>query len=181
MFGGLAFLIARDRAVGVHQDELMVRVGKDAHDDAVALPGTRIFDLPPNPCEAGSSSPRTASKPTLTSIAGSNAAGDTPSSFRRSSRSAEAEHSSASPRPSPTQLHRAHTTTDESHRVVALPRFVEARRPSAVVGPRWSSLALAPAASPTTTCDERTSTPAGSHEHRRLHAAAHEIGASTSG
>jgi hypothetical protein len=49
MFGGLAFLIAGTMAIGVHQDELMVRVGKDAHDEAVALTGARIFDLSSKP------------------------------------------------------------------------------------------------------------------------------------
>lgn len=36
-------------AVGVSGDELMVRVGKDAHEEAVARPGTRIFDLSSRP------------------------------------------------------------------------------------------------------------------------------------
>ena len=49
MFGGLAFLIGGNMAVGVHNDELMVRVGKEDHDDAVALPGARVFDLSSKP------------------------------------------------------------------------------------------------------------------------------------
>jgi hypothetical protein len=49
MFGGIAFLINGNMAVGVSGDELMVRVGKDAHDEAVALPGARIFDMSARP------------------------------------------------------------------------------------------------------------------------------------
>lgn len=49
MFGGIAFMIDGNMAVGVAGDELMVRVGKDAHDEAVALPGARIFDLSAKP------------------------------------------------------------------------------------------------------------------------------------
>lgn len=49
MFGGIAFMIAGNMAVGVSGDELMVRVGKDAHDDLVTQPGARIFDMSPRP------------------------------------------------------------------------------------------------------------------------------------
>jgi len=49
MFGGIAFMIGGNMAVGVSGDELMVRVGKDAHDQAVAKPGARIFDLSARP------------------------------------------------------------------------------------------------------------------------------------
>lgn len=49
MFGGIAFMVGGNMAVGVSGDELMVRVGKDAHDEAVARPGTRIFDLSARP------------------------------------------------------------------------------------------------------------------------------------
>jgi hypothetical protein len=45
MFGGIAFLIGGNMAVGVTGDELMVRVGKEGHASAIALPGARIFDL----------------------------------------------------------------------------------------------------------------------------------------
>ncbi|MFV1961744.1 MAG: TfoX/Sxy family protein [Acidimicrobiia bacterium] len=44
MFGGIAFMVTGNMAVGVSGDELMVRVGKEAHDEAVSLPGARIFD-----------------------------------------------------------------------------------------------------------------------------------------
>ena len=49
MFGGIAFMLNGNMAVGVSGDELMVRVGKDAHDDAVSLPGARIFDMSARP------------------------------------------------------------------------------------------------------------------------------------
>ena len=49
MFGGIAFMVNVNMAVGVAGSELMVRVGKDAHDEAVARPGARIFDLSARP------------------------------------------------------------------------------------------------------------------------------------
>lgn len=49
MFGGIAFMIGGNMAVGVSGDELMVRVGKEAHDEAVAKPGARIFDMSARP------------------------------------------------------------------------------------------------------------------------------------
>ncbi len=49
MFGGLAFMIHGNMAVGVSGDELMVRVGKEAHDEMVARPGARVFDMGPRP------------------------------------------------------------------------------------------------------------------------------------
>ena len=45
MFGGIAFMINGNMAVGVSGDELMVRVGKEAHDESVQRPGARIFDM----------------------------------------------------------------------------------------------------------------------------------------
>ncbi len=49
MFGGIAFMINGNMAVGVSGNELMVRVGKDAHDEMVALPGARMFDMAARP------------------------------------------------------------------------------------------------------------------------------------
>jgi TfoX/Sxy family transcriptional regulator of competence genes len=49
MFGGIAFMVHGNMAVGVSGDELMVRVGKDAHDEAVARPGARVFDMTKRP------------------------------------------------------------------------------------------------------------------------------------
>lgn len=49
MFGGIAFMINGNMAVGVSGDELMVRVGEDAHEEAVSRPGARIFDMGARP------------------------------------------------------------------------------------------------------------------------------------
>jgi TfoX/Sxy family transcriptional regulator of competence genes len=43
MFGRLAFMIGGNMAGGIIGDELMVRVGKEAHEEAVARPGARIM------------------------------------------------------------------------------------------------------------------------------------------
>lgn len=45
MFGGIAFLVHGNMAVTVSGSELMVRVGKDAHDEAVARPGARMVEM----------------------------------------------------------------------------------------------------------------------------------------
>lgn len=42
-------MVSGNMAVGVNGEELMVRVGKDAHDEAVSLPGARIFDMSARP------------------------------------------------------------------------------------------------------------------------------------
>jgi len=49
MFGGIAFIVGGNMAVGVNGNNLMVRVGKDAHEKAVSRPGARIFDLSARP------------------------------------------------------------------------------------------------------------------------------------
>ncbi|WP_370409585.1 TfoX/Sxy family protein [Streptomyces fradiae] len=49
MFGGLAFLHAGNMTVGVIGDDLMVRVGPEATDAALARPGARIFDFTGRP------------------------------------------------------------------------------------------------------------------------------------
>ncbi|MBE8472277.1 TfoX/Sxy family protein [Streptomyces justiciae] len=49
MFGGVAFLYDGNMAVGVTGDDLMVRVGPDATDTALARPGTRVFDMTGRP------------------------------------------------------------------------------------------------------------------------------------
>jgi TfoX/Sxy family transcriptional regulator of competence genes len=50
MFGGLAFLVGGNMAVGIASTgELMVRVGPDATDDALAQPHTRLFDMSGRP------------------------------------------------------------------------------------------------------------------------------------
>ena len=49
MFGGLAFLLQGNMAVGLSGEELMVRVGPDASDAALARPHTRPFDMTGRP------------------------------------------------------------------------------------------------------------------------------------
>ena len=50
MFGGLAFMADGNLAVGIsNRSELMVRVGPEAADDALARPHTRIFDMGARP------------------------------------------------------------------------------------------------------------------------------------
>lgn len=49
MFGGLAYLLDGNMAVGLSGDELMVRVGADGSDDALARPHTRPFDMTGRP------------------------------------------------------------------------------------------------------------------------------------
>lgn len=45
MFGGLAFMVRGHMTVGINGDELMVRVGKDGHADALAQPHAREMDF----------------------------------------------------------------------------------------------------------------------------------------
>lgn len=45
MFGGIAFLVNGNMAVGVHEDEMIVRLPAEETERAVALPGVRPFDL----------------------------------------------------------------------------------------------------------------------------------------
>jgi TfoX/Sxy family transcriptional regulator of competence genes len=49
MFGGLAFLHDGNMCVGLLGDELMVRVGPDAYDAALARPGARPMDFTGRP------------------------------------------------------------------------------------------------------------------------------------
>jgi TfoX N-terminal domain len=49
MFGGLAFLIAGNLAIGILGDTLMVRVGRDAYEAALDRPHTREMDLTGRP------------------------------------------------------------------------------------------------------------------------------------
>jgi TfoX/Sxy family transcriptional regulator of competence genes len=49
MFGGIAFMIGDRMAVGVVHDDLMVRVGPDAHDEAVARLHVRPMDFTGRP------------------------------------------------------------------------------------------------------------------------------------
>ena len=49
MFGGVAFLVNGSMAVGIIKDELMVRVGPEAHDHAIAEPHARPMDFTGRP------------------------------------------------------------------------------------------------------------------------------------
>ncbi|WP_405845721.1 TfoX/Sxy family protein [Streptomyces sp. NBC_01518] len=49
MFGGMAFLYRGNMAVGVSGSDLMVRVGPEHTDAALAQPGTRVFDMTGRP------------------------------------------------------------------------------------------------------------------------------------
>ena len=45
MFGGIAFMVNGNMAVGITRDELMVRVGPDGQDDALAQPHARVMTM----------------------------------------------------------------------------------------------------------------------------------------
>ena len=45
MFGGIGFLLHGHMACGILQDDLIIRVGPDGYEDALALPHTRKFDI----------------------------------------------------------------------------------------------------------------------------------------
>lgn len=49
MFGGLAFLLDGSMSVGVVGDELLVRVGAERHERALARPHARIMDFTGRP------------------------------------------------------------------------------------------------------------------------------------
>ncbi len=49
MFGGIAFMCSGNMAVGVIGNDAMVRVGPDAHDEALARPHARIMDFSNRP------------------------------------------------------------------------------------------------------------------------------------
>lgn len=49
MFGGICFTLRGNMLVGVINDDLFVRVGKDAHAAALRLPGAREMDFTKRP------------------------------------------------------------------------------------------------------------------------------------
>ena len=49
MFGGITFSVDGNMAGGVHKDNLMVRIGPDARDAALAQPHVRVFDMTGRP------------------------------------------------------------------------------------------------------------------------------------
>jgi hypothetical protein len=49
MFGGIGFMIDGNMACGVIEDDLIIRVGPDHYDDALAKKHTRAFDMTGRP------------------------------------------------------------------------------------------------------------------------------------
>ena len=49
MFGGIAFLIHGNMSVGVHGDELIVRIAPETTDAALKEKGARLFDITGRP------------------------------------------------------------------------------------------------------------------------------------
>ena len=49
MFGGIGFLLNGNMACGVNKDDLIVRVGPDAYEDALDEPHTKEFDMTGRP------------------------------------------------------------------------------------------------------------------------------------
>lgn len=49
MFGGLAFMLRGNMTVGITKDGLMVRVGKENHNEALALPHAHPMDFTGRP------------------------------------------------------------------------------------------------------------------------------------
>lgn len=49
MFGGVSFMVQGNFACGVVKDDLCVRVGKDAYDEALASPDARPMDFTGKP------------------------------------------------------------------------------------------------------------------------------------
>jgi TfoX/Sxy family transcriptional regulator of competence genes len=48
-FGGTCYMVRGNMAVGTLKGGLIVRVGKDAHAEALAIPGARTFDMTGRP------------------------------------------------------------------------------------------------------------------------------------
>lgn len=49
MFGGIAFMLKGNMCCGVVGDDLMVRVGPDAYEDSLSIPGARPMDFTGRP------------------------------------------------------------------------------------------------------------------------------------
>jgi TfoX/Sxy family transcriptional regulator of competence genes len=49
MFGGIAFMLSGNMAVGVSGDELMVRIDPEDQEQALTQPGVRPFDMTGRP------------------------------------------------------------------------------------------------------------------------------------
>jgi hypothetical protein len=49
MFGGVGYILHGNMACGVHKEYLIVRVGPDAYQDALAKPHAKVFDITGRP------------------------------------------------------------------------------------------------------------------------------------
>ena len=49
MFGGVGHLLQGNMACGVHKEYLIVRVGLERYEHALAQPGTKVFDITGRP------------------------------------------------------------------------------------------------------------------------------------
>lgn len=49
MFGGVGFMVQGNMACGVHKDKLVVRVGTERYQEALAAPYTVLFDITGRP------------------------------------------------------------------------------------------------------------------------------------
>lgn len=49
MFGGIGFMLHGNMACGVNRDDLIVRVGRQRYEQALARPGARPFDMTGRP------------------------------------------------------------------------------------------------------------------------------------
>jgi hypothetical protein len=49
MFGGVGFMVRGNMACGVNGNDLIVRVGPERHEEALARPHARVFDLTGRP------------------------------------------------------------------------------------------------------------------------------------
>ena len=49
MFGGVGFLIHGNMAVGVHKEDLLVRVDAQKHDKLIKKTGAKVFDITGKP------------------------------------------------------------------------------------------------------------------------------------
>jgi len=83
IFGGLALLLHGNMSVGLSGDELMVRVGPEATDEALSRPHRRIFDMTGRPMKAGSSSSARGSRPSASSATGCGPVWPSPALCRR--------------------------------------------------------------------------------------------------
>ena len=97
MFGGISFLLGGNMAVGVVGEELCVRVGPDAFDEALKLPGARIMDFTGRPMRGGGSSRKKDSSTRRRWEPGSSGAPTSPESCRPNRRTAVCGNNQACP------------------------------------------------------------------------------------